>query len=276
MSGKSFKDENFPVASFLINFEIKEFIRIFYFFARTADDIADHEKLKPAEKLKLLNFFDDSIKKEEKTDLIVINNLIRSFKKIGFAKEYSRNLLKAFKLDAKKKRYKNWDELIYYCKYSANPVGRFFVDLCYQKKKKKLVNRKKILSASDNLCTSLQIINHLQDCKDDFKKNNRIYLPDSLFKKYSVDISSLNKKKSSEKFSMLKDEVISNTEFLLNNSKDGLKMIDIWKLKKETLIIFNIAKRLCFLLKNNDLLEKKIKLSRIDLIFCFIKGIICD
>ena len=276
MSGKSFKDENFPVASFLINFEIKEFIRIFYFFARTADDIADHEKLKPAEKLKLLNFFDDSIKQEGKTDLIVINNLIRSFKKIGFAKEYSRNLLKAFKLDAKKKRYKNWDELIYYCKYSANPVGRFFVDLCYQKKKKKLVNRKKILSASDNLCTSLQIINHLQDCKDDFKKNNRIYLPDSLFKKYSVDISSLNKKKSSEKFSMLKDEVISNTEFLLNNSKDGLKMIDIWKLKKETLIIFNIAKRLCFLLKNNDLLEKKIKLSRIDLIFCFIKGIICD
>ena len=276
MSGKSFKDENFPVASFLINFEIKKFIRIFYFFARTADDIADHEKLKPAEKLKLLDFFDDSIKKEEKTDLIVINNLVRSFKKIGFAKEYSRDLLKAFKLDAKKKRYKNWAELIYYCKYSANPVGRFFVDLCYQKKKKKLVNRKKILSASDNLCTSLQIINHLQDCKDDYKKNNRIYLPDSLFKKYSIDISSLNQKKSSEKFSMLKDEIISNTEFLLNNSKDGLKMIDIWKLKKETLIIFNIAKRLCFLLKNNDPLEKKIKLSRIDLIFCFIKGIICD
>ena len=132
------------------------------------------------------------------------------------------------------------------------------------------------MSASDNLCTSLQIINHLQDCKDDFKKNNRIYLPDSLFKKYSVDISNLNQKKSSEKFRMLKDEVISNTEFLLNNSKDGLKMIDIWKLKKETLIIFNIAKRLCFLLKNNDPLEKKIKLSRIDLIFCFIKGIICD
>jgi phytoene/squalene synthetase len=232
--------------------------------------------LRPAEKLKLLNFFDVSLKKEEKTDLIVINNLIRSFKKIGFAKEYSRNLLKAFKLDAKKKRYKNWAELIYYCKYSANPVGRFFVDLCYQKKKKKLVNRKKILSASDNLCTSLQIINHLQDCKDDFKKNNRIYLPDSLFKKYSVDISNLNQKKSSEKFRMLKDEVISNTEFLLNNSKDGLKMIDIWKLKKETLIIFNIAKRLCFLLKNNDPLEKKIKLSRIDLIFCFIKGIIYD
>ncbi len=276
MSGKSFKDENFPVASFLINFEIKKFIRIFYFFARTADDIADHEKLKPAEKLKLLDFFDDSIKKEEKTDLIVINNLVRSFKKIGFAKEYSRDLLKAFKLDAKKKRYKNWAELIYYCKYSANPVGRFFVDLCYQKKKKKLINRKKILSASDNLCTSLQIINHLQDCKDDFKKNNRIYLPNSLFKKYSIDISSLNQKKSSEKFSMLKDEIISNTEFLLNNSKDGLKMIDIWKLKKETLIIFNIAKRLCFLLKNNDPLEKKIKLSRIDLIFCFIKGIICD
>ena len=59
--------------------------------------------MKPAQKLKILNFFDDSIKREEKTDLIVINNLVRSFKKISFAKEYSRNLLKAFKLDAKKK-----------------------------------------------------------------------------------------------------------------------------------------------------------------------------
>ena len=49
---KSFQDENFPVASFMINKKLKEFIRHFYFFARTSDDIADHEKLRPKENLK--------------------------------------------------------------------------------------------------------------------------------------------------------------------------------------------------------------------------------
>ena len=50
-------------------------------------------------------------------------------------------------------------------------------------------------------------------------------------------------------------------------------MIEPWSLRKETLIILNIAKRLCYLLKINDVLKKNVKLSRIDLIFCFIKGI---
>ena len=62
----------------------------------------------------------------------------------------------------------------------------------------------------------------------------------------------------------------------LENTKKGLMHIDIWSLRKETLIILNIAKRLCNLLKKSDPLEKKIKLSRIDLIFCFIKGIMLD
>ncbi len=182
----------------------------------------------------------------------------------------------AFKLDAKKKRYVNWNELIFYCKYSANPVGRFFIDLTYFEKKKTLKNRKKILKCSDNLCTALQIINHLQDCKEDYERLNRVYLPINYFRKYSLDVSVLKSKQSSDKFNKLKNEVVVKVEQLLKNSVEGLKLIEIWGLRKETLIIFNIAKRLCFLIKHNDPLKKKIKLSRIDLIFCFIKGIICD
>ena len=71
----------------------------------------------------------------------------------------------------------------------------------------------------------------------------------------------------------LKKLVITKVEKLLEDSKKGIDLIEIGRLKKETLIILNIAKRLCFLLKESNPLEKKIKLSRIDLIFCFIKGI---
>jgi len=89
-----------------------------------------------------------------------------------------------------------------------------------------------------------------------------------------VDI--LLKKSSCLNFNKMKVEIISKVENLLNDIKKNLQLIDIWKLKKETLIILNIAKRLCFLLKIEDPLKKKIKLSSIDLIFCFIKGIIWD
>ena len=75
---------------------------------------------------------------------------------------------------------------------------------------------------------------------------------------------------------MLVDEIVLKIEVFLNQSKNGLNLIRSWRLKKETLIILNIAKRLCYLLKREDPLKKKIKLSRIDLLFCFIKGIIYD
>ena len=258
----------------MIKKKIKKIIRIFYFFARMADDIADNKKLKPSQKLNILNFFDFSISKKKEGKIDTINTLILLTKKFPFAETYSRNLLVAFKLDATKKRYKNWKELIYYCKYSANPVGRFFIDLSYKEKNKTLKNKDEILRSSDLLCTSLQIINHIQDCKEDYQELNRVYIPKSLFYKFSVDVNSLNYKNSSNKFNNLKCEILDKVEELLYKSEKGLKLIKIWSLKKETLIILSIAKRLCFLLKSNDPLEKKIKLSRIDLLFCFIKGII--
>tara|TARA_A100001015_G_C15041352_1_gene739865 strand:- start:4173 stop:4895 length:723 start_codon:yes stop_codon:yes gene_type:complete len=239
-----------------------------------ADDIADNVKLKPSEKLKILDFFDLSLKKKRQGTIRIINNLILLFDKFPFAQNYSRNLLVAFKLDATKKRYKDWGELIYYCKYSANPVGRFFIDLSYIKKNKKLVNKKKILDASDSLCTCLQIINHLQDCKEDYINLDRVYIPKSYFKKFSINVTTLKSSNSSKEFEELKKEIINKVEKLLSDIEKGLQFIQIWSLRKETFIILSIAKRLCFLLKRNDPLEKKIKLSRIDLIFCFIKGII--
>ena len=211
---------------------------------------------------------------EKKTNITVLNNIISFFPEIPFAKKYSRNLLKAFLMDAKGKKYNTWNDLVYYCKYSANPVGRFVIDLIYQKKKLLQTNFEEIYLASDSLCTSLQIINHLQDCRKDFEELRRIYIPKSFFKKYSVDKEILKLKDSNANFLDLVSEMIEKVEIMLTKSDKGLKMIKPWSLRKETLIILNIAKRLSYLLKTNDVLRKNVKLSRIDLIFCFIKGII--
>ena len=83
----------------------------------------------------------------------------------------------------------------------------------------------------------------------------------------------LNLEESSINFFNLVHEIVKKIEIMLDKSNKGLKMIEPWSLRKETLIILNIAKRLCYLLKIDDVLRKNVKLSRIDLIFCFIKGI---
>ena len=271
MSGKSYSDENFPVASFLMTKKIRSIVRVFYFFARMADDIADHQKLSSNQKKKILLFFDNAISKSKKTNNKVLDKMIAKFKELPSGKKYSRNLLKAFMMDASNKKYKNWNDLLYYCKFSANPVGRFVIDAVNERK-----NIEKIYEASDSLCTALQIINHIQDCKKDFKELNRVYIPESFFKKYSVDKKILRKSKSIENFERLKIEIVDNVLLSLRKTKLGLREIQSWRLRKETLIILNIAKRLCNLLKINDPLEKQIKLSRIDFIFCFFKGIMYD
>ncbi len=271
MSGKSYSDENFPVASFLMTKKIRSIVRVFYFFARMADDIADHQKLSSNQKKKILLFFDNAISKSKKTNNKILDKMIAKFKELPSGKKYSRNLLKAFMMDASNKKYKNWNDLLYYCKFSANPVGRFVIDAVNERK-----NIEKIYEASDSLCTALQIINHIQDCKKDFKELNRVYIPESFFKKYSVDKKILRKSKSIENFERLKIEIVDNVLLSLRKTKLGLREIQSWRLRKETLIILNIAKRLCNLLKINDPLEKQIKLSRIDFIFCFFKGIMYD
>ena len=271
MSGKSYSDENFPVASFLMTKKIRSIVRVFYFFARMADDIADHQKLSSNQKKNILLFFDNAISKSKKTNNKVLDKMIARFKELPSGKKYSRNLLKAFMMDASNKKYKNWNDLLYYCKFSANPVGRFVIDAVNERK-----NIEKIYEASDSLCTALQIINHIQDCKKDFKELNRVYIPESFFKKYSLDKKILRKSKSIENFERLKIEIVDNVMVSLRKTKLGLREIRSWRLRKETLIILNIAKRLCNLLKINDPLEKQIKLSRIDFIFCFFKGIMYD
>ena len=186
-------DENFPVASGLIKKDVKEIIRTFYSFARISDDIADNNKLSPFKKLKILNFFDESIENSKKNEIDFLDEIVHLSKKLPKSKYYSRMLLKAFTLDATKKRYKNWSELISYCRYSANPVGRFFIYLTYKINNQNLENEK-IFKSSDCLCTALQIINHIQDCKDDYEIHDRVYIPTDYFKKYSLKIEVLKKK----------------------------------------------------------------------------------
>jgi hydroxysqualene synthase len=167
-SGKTHRDENFPVASFLIHPKHRRIILAFYRFARAADDVADHARASADEKLSLLetmrrDLVGESNSSTEATALRV------ALAERNLSSEHALDLLEAFRRDVTKSRYADWNELMDYCRYSAMPVGRFVLDVHGESRA--------LWPANDALCAALQIINHLQDCAKDFRDLNRVYIP---------------------------------------------------------------------------------------------------
>src|SRR5271154_1559397 len=167
-SGKGHRDENFPVASWIIHPRHRALILAFYNFVRTADDIADHATLGETEKLAYLDLLEAELLGQGDSQSEAVN-LRRALAQRSMSPRHALDVLIAFRMDVTKLRYENWDEVIHYCRYSAMPVGRFMLDVHGESASTWV--------ASDALCAGLQINNHLQDCGKDFRDLNRVYLP---------------------------------------------------------------------------------------------------
>ena len=170
-SGKGAGDENFPVGSWLLPARLRPHVAKFYAFARAIDDIADNPELTPEDKIRRLDRFEDAITGKETKDpaLMTAHRLRASLAETGVTAQHCVDLVAAFKQDAVKPRYDDWDDLLGYCELSANPVGRYLLDLHGEDPAG--------YPASDALCSALQVINHLQDCGDDYRDLDRVYLP---------------------------------------------------------------------------------------------------
>src|SRR5579872_5708924 len=167
-SGKSHRDENFPVASQLIHPRHRGAILAFYEFVRIADDIADHPSLAEREKLDHLDDLEACLlgKHDRLAEAVALRSALRER---NLAPRHALDLLTAFRMDVTKLRYRDWDDLMNYCSYSAMPVGRFVCDVHGE--------NRSVWAANDALCAALQIINHLQDCAADYRNLDRVYVP---------------------------------------------------------------------------------------------------
>jgi hypothetical protein len=154
-SGKTHRDENFPVASVLIAPQHRAPIMAFYDFVRAADDISDHPTLKAQQKLDLLERLDQALM-DRGPEEPVAQKLREECRARKLDPQHARDLITAFMRDVTYLRYRDWDDLIYYCRYSAMPVGRFVCDVHGE-------NPEKVWPANDALCAALQVINHLLD-----------------------------------------------------------------------------------------------------------------
>ena len=127
-SGKGHRDENFPVASFVIAARHRPAILAFYNFVRTADDVADNAAAPADEKLRLLEDMRLSLMGASNVSPqgVALRAVLEARR---LSTDHAADLLEAFRRDVVKQRYADWDELLDYCRYSAMPVGRYVLDV---------------------------------------------------------------------------------------------------------------------------------------------------
>jgi len=264
-SGKTHRDENFPVASFLIHPRHRAVIMAFYDFVRIADDIADHPTLKPQEKLNLLDRLEDGLfgRSDDQPEAVTLH---RALAARSMAPKHAQDLLNAFRLDVTKLRYANWDELIHYCSLSAMPVGRFVLDVHGEDRA--------TWAASDALCAALQINNHLQDCGKDFRALNRAYIPQDALAASGAGVEQLSLDRAPPALLECLHRLAGRTASLLAEGKGlGAEVRDL-RLALEIAVIQTYAEQIVALLQQRDPLSEDVHLSRGQFMMHGLQGIV--
>jgi hydroxysqualene synthase len=252
-SGKGHRDENFPVASHLIHPRHRATILAFYDFVRVADDIADHGTLPEAEKLALLDQLEASLLGQDDKDREGIVLRAR-LKERSLSPRHAQDLLTAFRMDVTKLRYRDWEDLIGYCTYSAMPVGRFVLDVHGESRA--------TWPANDALCAALQIINHLQDCAADYRNLNRVYIPLDALDRSGAAVEALGEPRASPALRACLSELAVRTRGLLRESAVFSGQIRDFRLALEVAVIQSAAERLTEVLKARDPLSERVHLGK--------------
>ena len=266
-SGKNRATENFPVGSFLIPKQLRDVVHAYYRFARKGDDIADDPDLSSEEKINRLDWMYHGLMSEDWTfsDWSETRGLREKLLKHQINLAHAADLLTAFKQDSCQKRYQNWSDLDDYCQYSASPVGRFM--LCLHGESSDL------FKYSDPLCKALQIINHLQDCQADYLQMNRVYLPMNWMSAVGFSLSELTHCSESSAFKQIKQQTLAEIDQMLAKATPLANMLHYRSIAFESAVIHKLALRLRQKIYKNDLLAKRVRLSKSETLFYSLLGL---
>jgi len=261
-SGKGHHDENFPVASFLIAPRHRAPVLAFYKFVRAADDVSDNEAAAPEEKLGLLEQMRQSLVGD--SDAVPEGVALRAIlSERGLSAVHALDLLEAFRRDCTKLRYRDWDDLIDYCRYSAMPVGRFVLDVHGESRD--------LWPANDALCAALQVINHLQDCAKDYRGLNRVYVPEPMLAAAGIGVDALGLDKANPALSGVISALARKNMELLDTARPFARGIKDGRLALEVDLIQTLADDLNTLLMNRDPLSQPVHHSKMNVAALFLK-----
>jgi farnesyl-diphosphate farnesyltransferase len=264
-SGKWRGSENFPVGSFLIRRGLRLHVHAFYRFARNADDVADNPALTADEKIARLDRMAAILDGASGEDSPAAAAMRESLIETGMTAQHCHDVLHAFRLDAVKLRYRDWDDLMGYCRYSASPVGRQLLDLHGESRA--------AWPASDALCSALQVLNHLQDCADDYRQLDRVYLPLEDLAAKGTGVEALTAGVASPGLRAVLDRLLDRTAELVDRACGLPPLVDSRGLRWESAVIVALAERLLRRLRHGDPVATRVALSKSDFVAAFAVGV---
>jgi squalene synthase HpnC len=254
-SGKGAGDENFQVGSVLLPAKLRPHVMAFYHFVRAADDVADNPALTREAKLERLGRFRRALLDPgDAIDFEKAKALHASLAATGVTPQHACDLLSAFEQDATKRRYADWADLMGYCRLSASPVGRFLLDLHGEDRA--------LWAFSDPLCDALQVLNHLQDCQDDYRKLDRVYLPMDAFSAAGIGVDALDERSAGPALRGVLDRLLDATDRLLGQAGEAPRWMRNRRLAAETAVVLEMARQLSAALRRKDPLAERVELSK--------------
>ncbi|HXQ40920.1 MAG TPA: squalene synthase HpnC [Candidatus Udaeobacter sp.] len=264
-SGKTHRDENFPVASWLIHPRHRPAILAFYRFVRAADDVADHATLAPAAKLALLDRLEATLTGQSDGEPAGVA-LREALAARGLAPRHVQDLLTAFRMDVTKLSYADWDDLMGYCRYSAMPVGRFVLDVHGEPHSTWV--------ASDALCAALQVINHLQDCAADYRNLHRVYIPRDALAAGDSTPGELGLPAASAGLLSAIRGLARRTDDLLRQAAPLPIQVGDTRLALECAVIIRLARKLNAWLQKRDPLRQRVHLRPVGIVGLTLFGLL--
>ena len=223
--------ENFSVATWFLPKRLRQHFYNVYAYCRISDDLGD-EVGDPRASLQLLDAWQQELEacyagSPKHPVFVALSETVQAFQ---IPKHEFSDLLTAFRQDQTVTRYKSFDDLLGYCKNSANPVGHLVLYLCgYKDSERQLL--------SDFTCTALQLANFWQDVSVDYAKG-RIYLPLEDLHRFAVSEDDIAHQRNTSAFvEMMKFEVERAREWF----RQGLPLIQ--KVSRELAVDIELFSR---------------------------------
>lgn len=251
--------ENFPVASLLLPKDLQQAISVIYAFARQADDVADEGDRDNETRLRILDDYSEQLNaisrqcyRDDDPVFIALADVIQRHQ---LPIELFHDLLTAFKQDVSQNRYASDQDILAYCRYSANPIGQLLLQLT------QYTDRLSLLQ-SDAICTALQLINFYQDIEQDFTENNRLYLPTTELDVLDIKPFAITSDVSLQLAPLLRDKFIFTADLLSQGLPLGYRLTGRfgWQIRFTVLAALLMLFKLS--MQNNDRLFSRPRFRR--------------
>ena len=207
--------ENFPVASRLLPADMRPHVAAIYAFARVADDFADEPGRDPADRLRLLNDWEERLTAAEHGAVEPGDHIFvataDTIQRKQLPAQLLHDLLSAFRQDVTVHRYRAWEDVLDYCRRSANPVGRLVLRIAG-------IDDGQADRASDAVCTALQLANFWQDFGRDWRAG-RLYVPEEEMIRHGARTEDLDREEMTRAWRSTMQACVARTRVLFQEGR---------------------------------------------------------